>query len=88
MRPFRATLIDDAGQAIADVEGSMQSAEESPGQRQGEFQFPETEEFMQGVLDEKTFSLMVDDGSQLTIRVNSVSTAAGPGKSKVRFACV
>jgi hypothetical protein len=61
---------------------------ETQGPRQGEFQFAETDTFMQGVLDEKTFRLKVDDGSQLTIQVSSVSTDAGPGKSKVRFACV
>lgn len=88
MRPFRAKLTDDAGHAIADIEGSIQSAEETQGPRLGEFQFPETDPFMQGVLEEKTFRLEVDDGSQFTIRVNSVSTAAKPGNSKVEFACL
>jgi hypothetical protein len=43
---------------------------------------------MQGVLEEKTFRLEVDDGSRLNIHVDSVSTAAEPGNSKVKFACV
>jgi hypothetical protein len=81
-------LTDDAGQAIADIEGSIQSAEESRGPRQGEFRFRETESFMQGVLEDKTFHLEVDDGSQLTIHVDSVSTGAEPGNSRVQFACV
>ena len=87
MRPFRATLTDDAGQRIADIEGSIESPNESRGPRHGEFQFPETESFMQGVLDDKTFLLDVDDGSQLTIHVDSVSTGKA-GTSKVEFACV
>jgi pyruvate carboxylase len=88
MRPFRAKLTDDAGHAIADIEGSIQSAEETRGPRQGEFQFNETESFMQGVLEEQTFRLEVDDGSQLAIHVNSVSTVAEPGKTKVEFNCL
>jgi hypothetical protein len=88
MQPFRATLTDDAGQEIANIEGSIQSAQESRGPRQGDFQFEETDSFMQGVLDDKTFRLQMDDGSNLRIHVNSVSTAAGPGASKVEFACV
>jgi hypothetical protein len=79
-------LTDDAGQAIADIEGSIQSADESRGPRQGEFQFQETESFMQGVLEEKPFRLEVDDGSKLTIHVDSVSNAVEPGSSKVKFA--
>jgi hypothetical protein len=88
MQRFRAKLTDHAGQAIADIEGSIQSEGETQGPRQGAFQFKETEAFMQGVLEEKTFRLKVDDGSQLTIRVDSVSTGAEPGYSKVQFACV
>jgi hypothetical protein len=85
MQPFRATLTDDAGQAIADVEGSMQAAEGSPGACQGTFEFQETAEFMQGVLEEKTFRLKVDDGRQLAIRVDSASTTSRPGFTKVEF---
>ena len=88
MRPFRAKLTDDSGQAIADIEGSIQSADESRGPRQGEFQFQETESFMQGVLDQKTFRLELDDGNRLTIRVGSVSAMTGPGSSRVEFSVV
>jgi hypothetical protein len=42
---------------------------------------------MQGVLEAKTFRLEVGDGSQLTIRVDSVSTITRPGYSKVEFSC-
>jgi hypothetical protein len=87
MQAFRATLTDDAGQAIAEIQGSIQSAEESHGPRQGEFRFQETDSFMQGVLEDKTFHLEVDDGSKLTIHVDSVSTDGEPGNSKVKFAC-
>jgi hypothetical protein len=85
MQPIRATLTDDAGQAIADVEGSIQSSEGTQGPRQGTFEFQETESFMQGVLDQKTFGLELDDGSRLTIRVGSVSSTARPGYSRVEF---
>jgi hypothetical protein len=88
MQPFRATLTDDTGQSISDIEGSIQAPEESQGPRQGEFEFQETGEFMQGVLEGKTFHLEVADGSQLTIRVDSVSTSARPGYSRVKFSCL
>ena len=87
MQPFRATLTDDAGQAIADIEGSIQSRGETQGPRQGKFEFQETESFMQGVVEARTFRLEVHDGSQLTIRVDSVSAIARPGYSKVEFSC-
>jgi hypothetical protein len=85
MQPFRATLKDDAGEAIADVEGSIDSPGEAQGPRQGEFEFQETDAFMQGVLEQKTFRLELDDGNRLTIRVGSVSANAGPGSSRVEF---
>jgi hypothetical protein len=88
MQPFRAKLTDDSGHVIADIEGSIQSAGGTQGPRQGEFQFQETESFMQGVLEEKPFRLEVDDGSQVTIHVSSVSTIARPGYSKVEFSCL
>jgi hypothetical protein len=88
MQPFRATLKDDAGEAIADVEGSIDSPEEARGPRQGEFEFPESEAFMQGVLEQKTFRLELGDGNRLNIRVGSVSADAGPGSSRVEFSVV
>jgi hypothetical protein len=45
-------------------------------------------EMPQRVLDEKAFRLEVDDGNQLTIQVNSVSTSARTGYSKVEFSCL
>jgi hypothetical protein len=88
MQPFRATLTDDSGQAIADIEGSIQSPEEAQGPRQGEFELEENGAFMEGVLEKKSFRLKVDDGSQSTIQVNSVSPLSRPGYSKVEFSCV
>jgi len=85
MQSFRAALTDDGGQAIADVEGSIQSSEETQGSRQGEFEFQETESFMQGVLEQKTFRLELDDGNRLTIRVGSISAMDRPGYSRVEF---
>jgi len=80
-------LIDDAGQAISEVEGSIQSAEETQGPRQGSFELQEDGSFMQGVLDQATFHLQVDDGSELTIKVDSTSTTSKPGTSLVEFSC-
>jgi hypothetical protein len=88
MQPFRATLADEAGQAIAEIEGSIQSPDETRGPRRGEFQLEENGSFMQGVLEAKTFRLKVDDGSELTIRVDSASPIARPGYSKVEFSCL
>jgi hypothetical protein len=85
MQPFRAALTDDAGQAIADIEGSIQSVAEAQGVRRGNFEFPESESFMQGVLEEKTFRIELDDGSRLDIHVDAVSGGAGPGRSRVEF---
>ena len=87
MQPFRATLSDNAGQAIAEIEGSIQSPSETQGPRKGEFELQETESFLQGVVEAKTFGLKVDDGSQLTIRVDSVSTITRPDYSRVAFSC-
>ena len=87
MQPFRATLIDDDSQAIADVEGSIQSAEEINGPRRGRFELHEHESFTQGILDQKTFHLQLDDGGELTIRVDSASTTSKPGYSLVEFSC-
>jgi hypothetical protein len=95
MQPFRATLADDAGQAIAEIEGSIQSPDETQGPpdetlwpRRGKFELEENVSFMQGVLEGKPFRLKVDDGSQLTILVDSASPIARPGYSKVEFSCL
>jgi hypothetical protein len=88
MQPFRATLADDAGQAIAEIEGSIQSPDETQGPRRGEFELEEDGAFMQGVLGKKPFRLKVDDGSQLTIRVDSATASARPGCSRVEFSCL
>jgi hypothetical protein len=81
-------LADDAGQAIAEIEGSIQSSDETEGSRRGEFELEENGAFLQGVLEQKTFRLQVDDGSQLTIRVDSASPSAQPGYSQVEFSCL
>ena len=87
MQPFRATLIDDQSQAIAEVEGSIESPEETQGPRRGRFEVPEDPSFLQGVVDQKTFHLQLDDGSELAIKVDSSSTTARPGYSQVEFSC-
>jgi hypothetical protein len=87
MKPFRAKLTDDAGQEIANVEGSIQSVEEADGSRHGEFEFEAEGEFMQAVLDGKPFRLLTDDGGQLSVHVDAASTTAKPGITKVEFTC-
>ena len=88
MQPFRATLIDDNSEAIADVEGSIESPEESEGSRRGRFVVQEDPSFMQGVLDKQTFHLQLDDGRELAIKVESASSASRPGFSLVEFSCM
>ena len=88
MQSFQATLTDDAGQSITDVEGSIRPPGEAQGPRQGEFDLQESEAFMQGVLDQKTFGLECNDGERLAIRVDSVSTADRPGYSRAKFSVV
>jgi hypothetical protein len=87
MQPFRATLIDDNSEAIAAVEGSIQSPEESEGSRRGRFEVQEDPSFMQGVLDKKTFHLQFDDGRDIAIKVDSASPTSRPGFSVVEFSC-
>jgi hypothetical protein len=85
MQPFRGALIDDAGQVIAEIEGSIQTPDETQGPRRGNFELEEDGSFMQGVLEGKTFHLKVDEGSQLAIHVESVSTSTRPGYTKADF---
>ena len=85
MQPFRATLIDDNSEAIAAVEGSIESPEESEGSRRGRFEVQEDPAFMQGVLDKKTFHLQLDDGREIAIKVDSASPTSRPGFSDVEF---
>jgi hypothetical protein len=87
MQPFRATLIDEGSQAIAEVEGSIESPGETEGSRRGRFEVQEDPSFMQGVLDQKAFHLQLEDGSELTIKVDSTSTSSRPGHSSVEFSC-
>jgi hypothetical protein len=88
MQPFRATLIDDNSEAIAAVEGSIESPEESQGSRRGTFVVQEAPSFMQGVLEKKTFNLQLDDGRAIAIKVDSASSTSRPGFSVVEFTCV
>jgi hypothetical protein len=81
MQPFRATLVGDSGEAIADVEGSI----ESPEARRGRFEVQEDPSFMQGVLEKKAFHLHLDDGREIAIKVDSASPASRPGFSSVEF---
>jgi hypothetical protein len=88
MQPFRATLIDDNGEAIASVEGSIGSPEESEGSRRGRFEVQDDPSFMQGVLDKQTFHLQLDDGKEIAIKVDSASPTSKPGFSVVDFTCM
>jgi hypothetical protein len=85
MQPFRAALTDDAGETIADIEGSIQSAQEAQGARRGGFEFPASDSFLQGVLEKRGFLLKLDDGTRLNIHVNSVSAGSTAGISRVDF---
>ena len=87
MQPFRATLIDDNSEAIADVEGSIESQEQTEGSRRGRFEVQEDPAFMQGVLDQKTFHLKLEDGTEIAIKVDSASPTSRPGFSQVEFSC-
>jgi hypothetical protein len=88
MQPFHATLIDDNSEAIAAVEGSIESPEASEGSRHGRFEVQDDPSFMQGVLDKKTFHLQLDDGRELAIKVDSASHTSRPGFSVVEFTCM
>jgi len=88
MQPFRATLVNDNSEAIAAVEGSIGSPEESEGPRRGRFEVQDDPAFMQGVLDIKTFHLQLDDGREIAIKVDSASPTSRPGFSVVEFSCV
>jgi hypothetical protein len=80
-------LTDDSGQAIAEIQGSIQSPDEAQGPRRGEFEIEENGEFVQGVLEAKSFRLDLDEGSSLAIHVESVSASTRPGYSKAAFSC-
>ena len=86
MDPFRAALTDEDGQAIGQVEGTIEPA--GAGARSGRFELQETESFMQGVMDGKRFHLQVENGDTLTIKVDSVSTGSQPGSSEAVFSTV
>jgi hypothetical protein len=79
-------LSDDNGQEIDEVEGSIQPAGGTQGTRTGSFELAENGSFMQGVLEEKGFHLRLDDGSEVSITIDSVSTSK-PGYSVVQFSC-
>jgi hypothetical protein len=81
-------LIDDSGEAIAAVEGSIESSKESEGSRRGRFEVQDDPSFMQGVLDKKTFHLQLDDGKEIAINVDSASPTSKPGFSVVEFTCM
>ena len=85
MESFRALLADEGGQGIAEVEGTIEPSQEAAGARSGRFELQETESFMQGVMDGKTFRLQMDGGDVLTIKVESVSAGSGPGTSEAKF---
>ncbi|WP_406698334.1 hypothetical protein V5E97_05690 [Singulisphaera sp. Ch08] len=85
MEPFHASLAAEDGQAITEVDGTIESPEEAAGARSGRFELPDTESFMQGVLDGKTFRLQVEGGDPLPIKVESVSVGSRSGFSEAQF---
>ncbi|AGA24509.1 hypothetical protein [Singulisphaera acidiphila] len=88
MEPFHASLADEDGQTITEVEGTIESSEEAAGVRSGRFELQDTESFMQGVLEGKTFRLQLDGGNPFTIKVESVSIGSRSGFSEAQFSTV
>jgi hypothetical protein len=88
MEPFQASLADENGQAITEVEGTIESPKAAAGARSGRFTLQDTESFMQGVLEGKTFRLQIDGGDAYTIKVDSVSISSRPGYSEAIFSTV
>jgi hypothetical protein len=84
MNPFRARLTNQAGGEVATIEGEI----ESPGGTTGRFEIQDTPEFMQDVMDGKTFGLAIEGGSPLTIKIDSISTTAKSGISLANFSSI
>jgi hypothetical protein len=86
MEPFRASLTTDEGQAITEVEGTIESPEEaSSGACKGRFEFQDNDSVMQGALDGTPFRLDCENGARLTIRVDAVTGGPKPGYSQAEF---
>jgi hypothetical protein len=86
MEPFCASLTTDEGQAITEVEGTIESPEEaSSGARKGRFEFEDNDSVMQGVLDGTPLRLACDNGTRLNIRVDGVTAGSKPGFSQAEF---
>jgi hypothetical protein len=81
-------LTDGTDQAVADVEGSIESPDDAGGAYTGNFEFPESDSVMQDILDGKTFGLNLEDGLQFKIRVNSASAGTRSGFSVAEFTSV
>jgi hypothetical protein len=89
MEPFRASLTTDEGQAIAEVEGTIESSgEASSGACKGRFEFQDTDSVMQGALDGTPFRLDCEDGTRHKIRVDAVTAGSKPGYSQAEFSGV
>jgi hypothetical protein len=83
MPALRGTLTDPAGEVSVEVEGSIEPP--GGGARKGEFEFQDSDAVIQGALEGKTFHLSADDGSQLDVRLESVSTSGRSGFSRAEF---
>jgi hypothetical protein len=89
MEPFRASLTTGEGQAITEVEGTVESPEEaSSGACKGRFEFQDNDSVMQGALDGTPFRLDCDNGTKLTIQVAAVNAGSKPGYSQAEFSSV
>jgi hypothetical protein len=84
MQPMRASLTSVAGGQEVTVEGEVDSPEGAGGTT-GQFEIQDTPEFMQEVMDGKEFSLAIDGGSRLTIKITSISTTEKSGISLAKF---
>jgi hypothetical protein len=77
-------LTDPTGEASVEVEGTIAD----PGASRGEFTFTDSDAVLQGALEGKTFRLSIDDGTQLDVRLESVSAGDTPGTSHAEFSKV
>jgi hypothetical protein len=86
MEPFRGSLTTDEGQAITEVDGTVESPDEaSSGDCKGRFEFQDNDSVMQGVLDGTPFHLDCDNGNRLKIRIDAVRPGPKPGYSQAEF---
>ena len=87
MEPFHASLADEDGQAIAEVEGTIESPEEAAGAARAGSSCKRRSRSCRGC-GQEDLRLQVDGGDTLTIKVDSVSTGSRSGYSEAVFSTV